>query len=46
MLRRSLLDNAGEYQLMARATNPFGDGHAAERIVQALLDYEEQHRIK
>ncbi len=43
---RSLLDNAGEYQLMARATNPFGDGNAAERIVRALLDYEEQHRIK
>jgi UDP-N-acetylglucosamine 2-epimerase (non-hydrolysing) len=43
---RSLLDNAGEYQLMARATNPFGDGHASERIVQALLDYEGHHRIK
>jgi UDP-N-acetylglucosamine 2-epimerase len=22
---------------MAHAVNPFGDGHAAERIVQALL---------
>jgi UDP-N-acetylglucosamine 2-epimerase (non-hydrolysing) len=43
---RSLLDDSGKYQLMARATNPFGDGHAAERIVQALLDYEGQHRIK
>jgi UDP-N-acetylglucosamine 2-epimerase (non-hydrolysing) len=43
---RSLLDDSGKYQQMARATNPFGDGHAAERIVQALLDYEGQHRIK
>jgi UDP-N-acetylglucosamine 2-epimerase len=23
---------------MARAVNPYGDGHAAERIVQALLE--------
>jgi UDP-N-acetylglucosamine 2-epimerase (non-hydrolysing) len=32
-----LLDNACEYQRMARATNPYGDGHAAERIVKVLL---------
>lgn len=36
-----LLDNPAEYAKMARAVNPFGDGHAAERIVQALLDYAE-----
>jgi UDP-N-acetylglucosamine 2-epimerase len=24
---------------MAKAVNPFGDGHAAQRIVQSLLDY-------
>ena len=32
-----LLDNADEYHKMARAVNPFGDGKAAERIVQILL---------
>ena len=34
-----LLDNADEYNKMARAVNPFGDGKAAERIVQVLQDY-------
>jgi UDP-N-acetylglucosamine 2-epimerase (non-hydrolysing) len=34
-----LLDDAAAYQQMACAANPFGDGHAAERIVRALLDY-------
>jgi UDP-N-acetylglucosamine 2-epimerase (non-hydrolysing) len=34
---RRLLDNAEEYQQMAKAVNPYGDGHAAERIVKALL---------
>ena len=34
-----LLDDPAEYARMARATNPFGDGHASERIVTALLDY-------
>jgi UDP-N-acetylglucosamine 2-epimerase (non-hydrolysing) len=32
-----LLDDRTEYERMARAVNPYGDGHAAERIVQALL---------
>ncbi len=34
-----LLDNPTAYQAMAHAANPFGDGHAAEKIVRALLDY-------
>jgi UDP-N-acetylglucosamine 2-epimerase len=34
-----LLDNSAEYARMARAVNPFGDGHASERIVQALMDF-------
>jgi UDP-N-acetylglucosamine 2-epimerase (hydrolysing) len=34
-----LLDDPEAHQAMAQAVNPFGDGHAAERIVQALLDY-------
>jgi UDP-N-acetylglucosamine 2-epimerase len=33
-----LLDDEEAYARMARATNPFGDGHAADRIVKALLD--------
>ena len=32
-----LLDDPSAYAEMARAANPYGDGHAAERIVSALL---------
>ena len=32
-----LLEDASEYQRMARAVNPYGDGHTAERIVAHLL---------
>jgi UDP-N-acetylglucosamine 2-epimerase (non-hydrolysing) len=32
-----LLDDPAEYRRMARAVNPFGDGHAAARIVAAML---------
>jgi UDP-N-acetylglucosamine 2-epimerase (non-hydrolysing) len=32
-----LLDDPTEYARMAHAENPFGDGHAAERIVASLL---------
>jgi UDP-N-acetylglucosamine 2-epimerase len=35
---RSLLEDEEAYRRMACAANPFGDGHAAERIVAALLD--------
>ncbi len=34
-----LLDDAQAYASMAQAANPFGDGQAARRIVQALLDF-------
>lgn len=34
---RLLLDDEAAYQRMCGAANPFGDGHAAERIVDALL---------
>ncbi len=37
---RQLLDDRSAYEQMAKASNPFGDGHAAEKIVQALLDFE------
>jgi UDP-N-acetylglucosamine 2-epimerase (non-hydrolysing) len=33
-----LLDDQSAYARMARAENPFGDGHAAERIVASLLE--------
>ena len=32
-----ILENEDEYNSMARAVNPYGDGNAAPRIVQALL---------
>jgi len=32
-----LLEDAEEYKRMSRAVNPYGDGHAAERIVGALI---------
>lgn len=31
-----LLDDAAEYDKMANATNPYGDGHAAQRILDAI----------
>jgi UDP-N-acetylglucosamine 2-epimerase (non-hydrolysing) len=33
-----LLDDPAAYARMQRAVNPYGDGHAAERIVAALLE--------
>jgi UDP-N-acetylglucosamine 2-epimerase len=32
-----LLDDPKQYQRMAQAHNPFGDGHASERIIQHIL---------
>ena len=37
----TLLDDPQAYTAMAHAANPFGDGHAAEKIVKALLEYQE-----
>lgn len=34
---KRLLDDESEYRKMSKASNPYGDGHAAERIVDALL---------
>jgi UDP-N-acetylglucosamine 2-epimerase (non-hydrolysing) len=33
-----LLTDQQHYQSMSRAQNPFGDGHASERIVRVMLD--------
>ncbi|RPI94127.1 MAG: UDP-N-acetylglucosamine 2-epimerase (non-hydrolyzing) [Chloroflexi bacterium] len=37
---KRLLDDPIAYAEMAKATNPYGDGHTAERIVEALLPSE------
>ena len=34
---KRLLDDPVEYAKMSKASNPYGDGHAAERIIKALL---------
>lgn len=34
-----LLDDTDEYHRMKQAVNPFGDGHASERIVGAILHF-------
>lgn len=40
-----LMTNSRHYQSMAGAANPYGDGHAAERTMQAILrDYETRRR--
>lgn len=36
---QKLFDNQDQYQMMSKAVNPYGDGHASERIVQAILEY-------
>jgi UDP-N-acetylglucosamine 2-epimerase (non-hydrolysing) len=36
-----LLEDPAAYDAMAKAANPFGDGHAGERIVQAILDFKD-----
>ncbi|MCK6540318.1 MAG: UDP-N-acetylglucosamine 2-epimerase (non-hydrolyzing) [Anaerolineales bacterium] len=38
-----LLDEESEYAKMAKASNPYGDGHAAERIVEALAARGDSH---
>ncbi len=34
-----LLTDPAAYQAMARAVNPYGDGHASERIVERVLEF-------
>ena len=35
---RRLLTDMEEYQRMSRASNPYGDGHASERIADAIVE--------
>ena len=41
-----LLQDSKEYQTMAHAANPYGDGHASERIVKYLLHWYENLKSK
>lgn len=36
-MAKELLDNKEEYEKMAQAKNPFGDGQASRRIVESIL---------
>jgi len=40
-----LLEDESSYRTMAHAANPFGDGHASEKIVKAILEYHEPQRV-
>lgn len=35
----TLLEDKEQYERMSRAINPYGDGHASERIIHAILKY-------
>ncbi len=37
-MAKTLLTNEAEYTKMAKAVNPYGDGHASERIVKAIVE--------
>ncbi len=41
-----LLSDPEAYRQMAQAANPFGDGHAAGRILQALLDFDPRNELE
>ncbi|GIO26928.1 non-hydrolyzing UDP-N-acetylglucosamine 2-epimerase [Ornithinibacillus bavariensis] len=38
-LANELLSNDEAYEKMANASNPYGDGHASERIADAIIDF-------
>ncbi len=38
-LASELLDDEEKYEVMAKASNPYGDGYASKRIVEAILHY-------
>ncbi|HWK22015.1 MAG TPA: UDP-N-acetylglucosamine 2-epimerase (non-hydrolyzing) [Ureibacillus sp.] len=41
-LAKELLEDDAAYEKMAHASNPYGDGHASKRIVDALLGFFEK----
>lgn len=40
-----IISSEAEHQNMARAANPYGDGHASERIADILVAYAKQHGL-
>lgn len=42
-VKNLIVDNV-LYQTMSRAVNPYGDGHASQRIVQAILKYHKERQ--
>ena len=36
-MAKTLLTDTAEYEKMAKAVNPYGDGNASERIVNAII---------
>ena len=40
---KQLVENEDAYQKMSHAVNPYGDGHASERIVEILLNEEKEN---
>lgn len=42
---RKLLTDQEEYDKMSKASNPYGDGHASEKIVNAIMKYFGDHLI-
>lgn len=39
---KELLDNNESYEKMAKAVNPYGDGHASERIAKIIIDWKKR----
>lgn len=45
-MTKELLEDEEAYSKMARAVNPYGDGHACERIIKILVNYERDKNNK
>lgn len=43
-LAKELLEDSAAYEEMAHASNPYGDGHASKRIVEALISFFEKSK--
>jgi len=43
-MTKELLTDEAAYGSMAHSENPYGDGHACERIIKRLIEYGEQQR--
>ena len=43
-IANTLLNNTQVYEKMAHASNPYGDGHASERIVEALIEWKKNKK--